>query len=114
MTDYSYINLISSSDINLLKNLGAFIRHHRLLQNKTQVQLAREAGVARSTLSLFEKGENTSLLVLIQLMRALKILHLLETFQSKKQISPLQLAKMEHERRVRAGRQELKNKGTGI
>lgn len=72
------------------------------MQNKTQDQLARDAGIVRSTLSLCERGENTSLLVYIQLLRALKQLHMLEDFQVKNQISPLLLAKLEHSNRVRA------------
>jgi transcriptional regulator with XRE-family HTH domain len=102
MTDTSYINITATSDPALLEQLGAFIKHQRLLQNKTQEQLAKEAGIVRSTLSLFERGENVSLLVFIQLLRALKLLPLLQEFQIRQQISPLQLAKMEQSKKVRA------------
>lgn len=85
-----------------MEKMGAFVRHHRLLQNKTQEQLAREAGIVRSTLSLFERGENTSLLVFIQLLRSLKLLNLLREFQVRQQVSPLQLAKLEQSKRLRA------------
>ena len=68
MTDISDIKWMASSDSVLLKSIGSFIRHNRLLQNKTQGQLAKEAGIARSTLSLFERGENASLLVLHGMM----------------------------------------------
>jgi len=102
MTDISYTNWIAASDTALLERLGAFVKHHRLLQSKTQEQLAREAGIVRSTLSLFERGENISLLVFIQLLRALKLLPLLQEFQIRQQISPLQLAKMERSKKSRA------------
>jgi len=102
MTDISYTNWTASSDTAILERLGAFVKHHRLLQNKTQEQLAREAGIVRSTLSLFERGENISLLVFIQLLRALKLLPLLQEFQPRQQISPLQLARMEQEKKIRA------------
>ena len=102
MTDLSYIKWIAASDVSLIKNLGSFIKYNRLQQNKTQVQLSREAGIARSTLSLFEKGENTSLLVFIQLLRALKLLELLQAFQITRRISPIQLAKLEKSERQRA------------
>ena len=102
MTDYSDKSLMAASDAALLENLGSFIKYHRLQQNKTQDQLAREAGIVRSTLSLFERGENTSLLVFIQLLRTLKLLHLLKEFQVKQQISPIQLAKIEQSKRIRA------------
>ena len=74
MTELSYINVQAASDIALIRTLGAFIKHHRVQQNKSQAQLAKEAGIVRSTLSLFENGENTSLLVFIQLLRALKLI----------------------------------------
>jgi transcriptional regulator with XRE-family HTH domain len=102
MTDISYTNWTATSDTAIMEKLGAFIKHHRLLQNKTQEQLAKEAGIVRSTLSLFERGENTSLIVFIQLLRSLKLLNLLQEFQVKQQISPLQLAKMEKSKRTRA------------
>ena len=104
MTDISDNNSIAPSDGALMETIGSFIKYHRLQQNKTQDQLAKDAGIARSTLSLFEKGMNTSLLVFIQLLRTLKLLHLLNEFQVKPQISPLQLAKLEHTKRVRARR----------
>ncbi len=104
MTELSDKTWISASDTALLGILGAFIRHHRLQQNKTQSRLATEAGIVRSTLSLFEKGENTSLLVFIQLLRALKLLHMLQDFQVKQQVSPIQLARLEQTQRIRARR----------
>jgi transcriptional regulator with XRE-family HTH domain len=102
MTDISDISLIAATDSALIGTLGSFIRHHRLQQNKSQGQLAGEAGIARSTLSLFEKEENTSLLVFIQLLRVLKLLDLLEVFRVKERISPLLLAKQEQSKRLRA------------
>jgi transcriptional regulator with XRE-family HTH domain len=104
MTDKSDKYLTGSSDLALMKSIGAFIKHHRLLQNKSQDQLAREAGIVRSTLSLFEQGGNTSMEVFIRLLRALKLLQLLQEFQVKPQISPLQLARLEKSKRLRAGR----------
>jgi transcriptional regulator with XRE-family HTH domain len=96
------------SDPVLMKRIGSFIRNHRLEQNKSQSQLAEEAGVNRSTLSQFENGMNSSLLTLIQLLRALNMLHILDVFTIEKQISPLQLARMDKLKRLRAGRREKK------
>jgi len=101
MTDISYINWQAASDTALVRTLGNFVRHHRVQQNKSQGQLAREAGIVRSTLSLFERGKNTSLLVFIQLLRALKLLQLLKEFEIREEMSPLQLAKLEQSKRIR-------------
>ncbi|MCX6272717.1 MAG: helix-turn-helix transcriptional regulator [Bacteroidetes bacterium] len=104
MTELSDKNWMAASDTALMAFIGTFIKHHRLLQNKTQGQLAEEAGIVRSTLSLFERGENTSMIVFIQLLRALKLLYLLKEFQVKQQLSPIQLAKLEKAERKRAGK----------
>lgn len=107
MTDISDNELIAASDTALIATLGAFIKDQRLKQNKTQGQLSKEAGIARSTLSLLERGENTSLLVFIQLLRALNQLHLLKEFRISQEFSPLELAKLERSKRVR-----VRQKGT--
>lgn len=110
MTEISYINIQAASDTALMRVLGAFIKHHRVQQNKSQGQLAKDAGIARSTLSLFENGENTSLLVFIQLLRALKLLNMLQQFEEKQELSPLQLAKLEQSKRTRARRKKSEDK----
>jgi DNA-binding XRE family transcriptional regulator len=101
MTDTSYTNWNAMSDKAVNSLLGGFVRQSRIRQNKTQQQLAGEAGISRSTLSLFEKGENSSLIVFIRLLRALNLLHLLKEFEAREQLSPLQLAKLEHSQRKR-------------
>jgi transcriptional regulator with XRE-family HTH domain len=111
MTEISYINIQAASDTALIRTLGAFIKHHRVQQNKSQAQLAKEAGIVRSTLSLFENGENTSLMVFIQLLRALKLLHLLQQFEIEEELSPLQLAKLEYSpKKTRARRKNTESK----
>jgi transcriptional regulator with XRE-family HTH domain len=111
MTDITYIKWNGLSDKAVNEMLGGFIRQSRLRQGKTQDQLAREAGIARSTLSLFERGENSSLLVFIQLLRALSLLHLLDEFREREQLSPLQLAKLEHSKRQRVKAKSKKRIG---
>jgi DNA-binding XRE family transcriptional regulator len=102
MNDIPLNNWISMSDHALTKHIGAFVKHHRLEQNKTQDELAIAAGVSRSTLSLLERGETVTLATLIQVLRVLDQLHVMDAFIVHKNISPLALAKMEHGRRKRA------------
>lgn len=97
-------NIFAMSDGAIMKFLGEFVRHHRLEQNKTQAQLANEAGINRATLSLIENGESSNLLTFIQLLRALKLLDVLNIFEVQEQISPIQLAKLQQAKRKRAGR----------
>jgi transcriptional regulator with XRE-family HTH domain len=84
--------------------MGDFIRHHRLRQNKTQQQLATEAGINRSTLVAFEQGQQSTLITLIQLLRALQLLQVLDAFQVEQQLSPLQLAALDLSKRKRASK----------
>jgi len=106
MTEISDKFWNAASDTAIMETIGSFIKHHRVEQNKTQSQLAKESGIVRSTLSLFERGQNTSMIVFVQLLRALKLLHLLQEFQVKQQISPIELAKLEQSKRIRASRKD--------
>ena len=102
MTDIPYVNWLSMSDDNLAKQVGAFTKHHRLQQNKTQEVVAEAAGISRSTLSLLEKGDSVTLPTLIQVLRVLDQLNVMEVFQIQQSISPLALAKAEKDKRKRA------------
>lgn len=102
MSDTSDKNWISMSDKALAEQIGAFVKNHRLEQNKTQDVLATAAGISRSTLSLLERGEAVTLATLIQVLRVLDQLHFMEGFVVKKNISPMALAKIEQEKRKRA------------
>ncbi len=106
MTEISDNYWMAASDTVIMETIGSFIKHHRVQQNKSQNQLAKEAGIVRSTLSLFERGQNTSMISFVQLLRSLKLLHMLQEFQVKQQISPIQLAKLEQSKRIRARRKD--------
>jgi transcriptional regulator with XRE-family HTH domain len=99
MNGNSYINWQSMSDVALAHTIGSFIKHQRTQQNKTQNELAKLAGMSRSTLSLLERGEPVNLMSLLQVLRVLNQLHVLESFLVKPQISPIQLA--EEQKKVR-------------
>ena len=101
MMDISNNNWLAMSDGALVATIGAFIKHHRLLQNKTQQQLATEAGINRSTITQIEKGEKITLQSLLQVLRVLNLLYIMDVFKVQQQISPLQLAKLEQNKRQR-------------
>jgi transcriptional regulator with XRE-family HTH domain len=104
MMDKNNNNWKAMSDIALLKVIGEFIKHHRLEQNKTQSQLAEEAGINRSTLSEFEQGRSSNTLTLLQLLRVLNKLYLMDEFKVQQQVSPIQLATLEQKKRKRASK----------
>jgi transcriptional regulator with XRE-family HTH domain len=90
------------SDKALTEHVGRFVKEKRLEQNKTQQALAHAAGISRSTLSLLEKGETVTLQTLIQVLRTLDQLHVLDVFSVQTLVSPMLLAKMELKKRKRA------------
>ena len=102
MNDNQYINWVSMSDLALVQTIGAFVKHHRLTQNKTQDDVATAAGISRSTLSLLEKGSSVTVPTIIQVLRVLELLYIMEGFKIERQFSPLELAKLEHKKRKRA------------
>jgi transcriptional regulator with XRE-family HTH domain len=98
----------SMSDRALAEQIGAFVKHHRLEQNKTQDVLSHEAGISRSTLSLLERGESVTLDTLLQVLRVLNQLQVMDAFEVHQSISPLALAKAELEKRKRARNNKIK------
>lgn len=102
MTDKSYHNWSSMSDKALEEHIGRFIKEKRMELNKTQDALAHAAGISRSTLSLLEKGETVTLATLLQVLRVLDQLHVLDVFSVQPTVSPIQLAKIELKKRKRA------------
>lgn len=100
--------LYAMSDPAILEVLGYFIQQTRLQQNKTQQQVAAAAGINRSTIVQIENGGGGTLLSFIQILRALEQLHVLQSFEVKQQLSPLQLAKIDHKKRQRASNKKDK------
>jgi transcriptional regulator with XRE-family HTH domain len=102
MNDKAFRMWHSLSDDALAAHIGAFVKHYRLEQNKTQDMLSHDAGISRSTLSLLERGETVTLATLIQVLRVLDQLRVMDAFVVEQHMSPLALAKAEQEQRKRA------------
>lgn len=90
------------SDPAVLELLGKYLQQTRLQQNKTQQQVALAAGINRSTVVQIENGGGGTMVSFVQILRALEQLQILEHFEVKPTISPLQLAKLEQNKRQRA------------
>ena len=110
MMEKSNIDIYAKSDLYYVALIGEFIRRNRMGQDRTQQEIADTAGVNRATLSQLEKGKPVNLLSLIQVLRALKKLDILGTFEMRPELSPLQLAAIEQKQRKRAGRARKKDK----
>lgn len=102
MNDISYENYTTMSDKSLIEMIGDFIKHHRLNQNKSQDQVSGAAGISRSTLSLLERGEKVKLDTLIQVLRVLDLLYIMDVFKVEEQISPLEYSRLKKKQRKQA------------
>ncbi len=98
------INWYAMNDTALLEWIGQYLRATRLKQNQTQQEVAVAAGVNRSTIALLEKGSGGTMTSLIQVLRALGQLDVLQLFQLDTRPSPMMLAEMEIHQRQRASR----------
>ncbi len=94
----------SLSDKAVITLIGEYIKHQRLSQNKTQTKIAEMAGINRWTMSKIENGEPISLMSLIQILRALNLLDILDIFKVQTTVSPLELAKLDKQKRLRASK----------
>ncbi|NNF99799.1 MAG: helix-turn-helix transcriptional regulator [Desulfobacteraceae bacterium] len=113
MIDKTSTEWVAMSDKAIIGTIGAYIRHQRLEQNKTQAQIAKEAGINRWTLSQIENGESVTLATLIQILRVLDLIHLLSIFTIRKTISPIEYARLEEKKKKRARPKNKENDSNG-
>lgn len=95
-------NWYALSDPAIIEEIGKQLKRMRLKNNFTQQELANRSGLFRSTISEIENGRISNLLSLIQLLRALNTLELLNAFVVKEEISPLMVAEQQAKMRKRA------------
>lgn len=104
------INYTQMSDGAIVAHIGSFIKHTRGQQNKTQAQLAEMSGLNRWTLSQIENGESITLSSLIQILRALDCLYVLDAFNYSEEISPLEYAKLKKQQTKERVRNKTRDK----
>ncbi len=105
---FTNIDWVKMSDAAIVKQLGNFIKHTRIQQNITQAQLAKMAGLNRWTISQIENGGSITLTTLIQVLRALDVLYVLNNFEIDDEISPIEYAKLQEKKRQRVRPQKNK------
>ena len=93
----------SSTNDEILAELGHRLERYRLQQNRTLADVAREAGVGLRTAARAEAGENPTLATMVKLLRALGRLEALDAFLPEPLVSPIQLAELSGKQRQRAG-----------
>jgi len=86
----------------ILTELGLRAQQYRIGMNLTQIELAKQAGVSRSTVERFEAGNSIQLDKLLRILRALRLSANLEQLIPEAGIRPIQLADKKIETRQRA------------
>lgn len=101
----------SSTNDEILAELGRRLERYRLQQNRTLADVAREAGVGLRTAARAEAGENPTLATMVKLLRALGRLEALDSFLPEPLVSPIQLAELSGKLRQRAGTPRRRRRG---
>lgn len=79
-------------DEEILKKIGAKLKEIRLEANIKQKELSEKSGLSMFSISQMETGHNTSLLSLIQVLKALDRIDMLEPFMREREVDPELLA----------------------
>ena len=99
------------SDNALLSMVGEKVKKRRISARLTQRQVAERAHVALSAIGNIENGRSCAMVTMVQVLRALNALDLLEPFYREEPISPRAVAQYE---KKRPARQRVRNKSTEI
>lgn len=102
MMDLNNINWEVMADPAIVKEIGKRLKQIRLNKNISQEELAKKSGLDRTTISRMESGRAATLLTLIQVLRALGRLNILDIFLEEPEISPLNLLKIQVSKRKKA------------
>ena len=106
----SYIqNWEAMSDAAIIKEIGKRLKQIRLNQNLSQEKLSLLSGIDRITISRMESGRPVTSLTLIQVLRALNKLEILNAFRQEPEISPIKLLKLQEQQRKKASSKRTYN-----
>ena len=90
------------SDQAVLADIGERLAQRRINLDLTQSELARQAGVGRSTVERLEAGRSTQMSSFIRVMRVAGLLEQFYNLFPKPGLSPMQLLKSQQKVRQRA------------
>ncbi len=106
----SNINWQALSDTQAVERLGTDLRRMRLERNLSQAEVATRAGLDRTTVVKLEAGRAATLLTVVQVLRAIGRLEVLDAFHQEPQPTPYMLVEAQEKylkkRRKRASRKK--------
>lgn len=80
------------NDEEILKKMGAKLKELRIEANMKQRELSEKSGLSMFSISQIETGHNTSVLSLIQVLKVLDRMDMLEPFLKEREVDPELLA----------------------
>lgn len=83
------MNIDEITDVEVLQKIGGKLKELRLEQNIKQKELAEKSGLSMFSVSQIETGHNTSVQSVIQVLRALGRMDMLEPFINSKAVASL-------------------------
>ena len=106
-------------DSSILKILGGNLKQMRLNARISQSQLAEQAGLSRSTITMLETGKGGTLSSLVTTLRCLQKLNVLDSFATSAPVSPIAVAKRkghipQRVSRTKSTNPSQKNSGTKL
>lgn len=101
------------TDDAVLTELGRRVELQRIQRNRTQEQMAFEAGIGRATLQRLERGQTVQTTSLIKLLRALDLLAALEVALPAVSELPLVELKRQQKSARRRVRARSRSRGAG-
>ena len=91
---YSYMDVYTLTDDAIMRQIGSKLKELRIIKGMKQTELSKASGVSVFTISAVENGKSTSLLTIIQILRALENLDYLNQFFQQQEMSPIAYAKL--------------------
>ena len=96
--------LLAKSDLEIVMIICQALKQMRINKNISQQEIAERSGLDRTTISRMESGKSVSLLTLVQILRALDMLEVINVFKAYHIESPIKRLKEEEKKRKRAGK----------
>lgn len=91
---YGYMDVYALTDDAIMRQIGSKLKELRIIKGMKQTELSQASGVSVFTISAVENGKSTSLLTIIQILRALENLDYLNQFFQQQEMSPIAYAKL--------------------